>query len=113
MGSWIGFLIFLVLLGIVLATRGRRGVQTIGHGHQDRIGGYPELAPNMQPKTTVDSSTDIRKDPNLENSSVYHGEIFFFCSIEERDTFTANLDQFGEYHPSEMLEIPRAIDRRK
>lgn len=113
MGSWIGFLVFLVVIGIVLATRGRRGVQAIGHGHLDRIGGYPELAPDKQPKTTVDSTTDICKDPNQENSSVYHGEILFFCSIEERNTFTANLDQFGEYHPIETLEIPRAIDRRK
>lgn len=112
MGSWIGFLIFLVVVGVVLATRGRRGVQAIGHGHLNRIGGHPKRVPDKQPQATVDSTTDIRKDPNLENSSVYHGEILFFCSIEERDSFTANLDQFGEYHPSETLEIPRAIDRR-
>lgn len=113
MGSWIGFLIFLVVVGVVLATRGRRGAQAIGHGHPNRIGGYPDPAPDKQSKTTVDSTTDIGTDPNLENSSVYHGEILFFCSIEERDTFTANLDQFGEHHPGETLEIPRAIDRRK
>lgn len=63
--------------------------------------------PDQQPKTADGSTTDIRKYPNLE----YQGDVFFFCSIEERDKFKANL-QFVEFHPNDTANIPRAIGRR-
>ncbi len=104
MNAWIlWFLIALII--VVVATRGRVGVQAMGHG-RNRSGGR-RSAPDRQPQAAENSTTDIRRDPNLE----YQGEVYFFCSIEERDTFSANF-QLGDYRPGEALKTPRASDRR-
>ncbi len=96
MASWIWFLIALVILVPVLASRSRRGVQAMGHGHLKRMGGQRKAVPDQQPQSADDWTTDIRLDPHLE----YQGAVYFFCSVEERDRFAAN-PQFGELNPSE------------
>lgn len=96
MASWVGFLIALVIIVAALARQGRRRLPDMGHVPLIRIDGGREPVARQQPQTADDSTADICRDPNLE----YQGEVYFFCSIEERDTCTANL-QLGEFHPKE------------
>lgn len=107
MVSWTVFLIGLVIVVVILVRRGRRGVRVMGHGHLIGLGRPRKMFPDLQLQSVDDWTTDTRKAPHLE----YQGEVYFFCSIEERDVFSENL-QYGEFHPSATANIPRAIERR-
>lgn len=107
MVRWIWFVIALVIVVVVLAARGRRGVQAMGQGFLNRKGHRSPL-PDRPRQAADDSMADLRRDPNVE----YQGEVYFFCTVEARDAFTANL-RFGEFHPNETANTPRAIARHK
>jgi hypothetical protein len=106
MTGWIWILIALLIVGVVVARRGRSDMQAKGQARRDRITVQPK--PNCKRSQTADDSRSASgKDPNLE----YRGEVYFFSSVEERDRCTANL-LHGEYRPGEASTTPRAIDRR-
>lgn len=110
MMGWIWILSALVIAVAIatLATRGRRGARAMGHDHPIRNEARRRPRPTRPPIGANDSTDDLRKEPSME----YLGEVYFFCSIEARDTFTANL-QRGEFDPGESAICPRAIQRRQ
>ncbi|EQB11725.1 YHS domain-containing protein [Sphingobium lactosutens] len=68
------------------------GAHVMGHGHSGHSGGHsgstgggqPNWAP---PESAIDPVCGRKVETNTAKSSVYGGQVYYFCSAEHRDAF--------------------------
>ena len=94
-------LYFAALAGLFfLMMRFGCGAHVMGHGHgqhedhgRDDDGGKRESRWSP-PETDVDPVCRMGVQTRDSKSSVYHGKVYYFCSVEHRNAFEANPEKF-------------------
>lgn len=96
-----GTVLYFIALGglFLLMMRFGCGAHVMGHGH----GGHEEHGEHageggaarwVQPETDIDPVCRMSIRTEGAKSSVYRGSVYYFCSVEHRDTFEANPEQY-------------------
>lgn len=91
MAAWIWILI---IVGLALLIGGSRyGARTLGRHHGIRDDGRPGPIEGDSPRAISGAEMALVPDRQQDLidaiSSVYRGDVYFFCSTEDRDAFEA------------------------
>lgn len=94
-----------VKIALGFADRGQRDkrVRRDRDLNQERI---DRMTAGQQPVGAYGSTAERSIDPHLE----FKGEVYFFCSIDERDACMTNLEM-GELRPLMIANVPVGIER--
>ena len=113
MGTLLYFAVFAGLFFVMM--RFGCGSHVMGHGHGEHEGHGGDASADavkdqrrwVPPETDIDPVCRMSVQTEGAKSSVYHGTVYYFCSVEHRDQFEADPERYvgskagGEAKPME------------